>query len=285
MAHFIITPAEMYEAERAVFATGRSSFALMRQAGQGVADLVQNHYPEGSIRVLCGPGGNGGDGFVAASRLASFGRSVSVYLLAPHQTLRGDCAQAFKAWEGPAAPLSEAVDSGEDITLDALFGGGLSRPLSGIAAALARTSVSPTISVDVPSGLDGATGEVLGVCFEASLTVTFAALRPAHVLSPGKRMCGHVEVLDIGVPVPEHTVFGELADEKGEDVLVLEDLKDLDALKRDLKQVPANRIETMRLAAARSSRAIFLKTPDTILAKPDGKVIVSPYGFAPTREE
>jgi hydroxyethylthiazole kinase-like uncharacterized protein yjeF len=276
MTHFIITPAEMYEAERAVFAIGRSSFALMRQAGQGVADLVQKHYPEGSIRVLCGPGGNGGDGFIAASRLASFGRSVSVYLSAPHQTLRGDCAQAFKTWEGPAAPLSEAIHSGEDITLDALFGGGLSRPLSGIAAALARTSITPTISVDVPSGLDGATGEVLGVCFQASLTVTFAALRPAHVLSPGKRMCGHVEVLDIGVPVPKRTVCGELAGDKADDVLVLDDLEDLDALKRDLKQVPTNRIETMRLAAVQSGRALLLKTPDRIVAKPDGKVFVSP---------
>ncbi|MEL7031605.1 MAG: NAD(P)H-hydrate epimerase [Pseudomonadota bacterium] len=276
MSHFIITPAEMYEAERAVFANGRSSFALMRQAGKGVADLLQKHYPDGSIRVLCGPGGNGGDGLIAASRLASFGRSVSVYLLAPHQTLRGDCRKAFETWTGPVATLSEAANSRQDITLDALFGGGLSRPLAGISADLARTGNAPIISVDVPSGLDGTTGEAFGACFQASLTVTFAALRPAHVLSPGRQMCGHVEVLDIGVPVPQHTIHrmqGGLADHDG---LSFQSVEGLYRLIGEPSEPPENRIEAVRLAAVQSGRVIMVETPDRILARPSGEVIVSP---------
>lgn len=276
MSHFIITPAEMYEAERAVFATGRSSFALMRQAGQGVADLVQKHYPHGTIRVLCGPGGNGGDGFIAATRLASFGRSVSVYLLAPHQTLRGDCRKAFETWTGTVAPLSDAANRREDITLDALFGGGLSRPLGGISADLAKTSNAPIISVDVPSGLDGTTGAALGECFQASLTVTFAALRPAHVLSPGRQMCGHVEVLDIGVPVPQHTAYRVQGGEADHDVLSFQSIEGLDGLIGDPSEPPENRIEAVRVAAVQSGRAIVVEKPDRILARPSGEVFVSP---------
>lgn len=279
MSHFIITPAEMYEAERAVFATGRSSFALMQQAGEGVADLLQKHYPTGTIRVLCGPGGNGGDGLIAATRLASFGRSVSVFLLAPGTALRGDCRRAFDTWAGPIAPLSDAIGSREEITLDALFGGGLSRSLEGISAELAMTSRAPTISVDVPSGLDGATGQALGACFQAALTVTFAALRPAHVLSPGKQMCGRVEVLDIGVPVPEHTLCGEFAYDKEDGTLRLDDPDRLEALIGNLNPSPANRIEAMRVAAVQSGRTLVLETPDRILAKPSGEVIVSPQGY------
>ncbi len=276
MSHFVIMPAEMYAAERAVFATGRSSFALMRQAGQGVANLLQKNYPDGSIRVLCGPGGNGGDGFIAATRLASFGRSVSVYILAPHQTLRGDCRKAFETWTGTVASLSEAADSREEITLDALFGGGLSRPLAGISADLAKTSNAPIISVDVPSGLDGATGEALGACFQASLTVTFAALRPAHVLSPGKQMCGQVEVLDINVPVPQHTECRERGGAEHDDVLSFQTVEGLHGLIGDSSDPPKNRIEAVRLAAVQSGRTIVLETPDRILARPSGEVIVSP---------
>jgi ADP-dependent NAD(P)H-hydrate dehydratase / NAD(P)H-hydrate epimerase len=276
MGHFIITPAEMYKAERAVFAAGRSSFALMQQAGQGVADLVEKHYPKGSIRVLCGPGGNGGDGFIAANRLASFGRSVSVYLLVPQHTLSGDCRQAFETWAGPVAPLSDDYDSREDITLDALFGGGLSRPLAGISADLARTSNAPIISVDVPSGLDGTTGEALGACFQASLTVTFAALRPAHVLSPGRQMCGKVEVLDIGVPVPQHTKYRVEGSAEDADVLSFQNVEGLRGLIEESIDPPENRIDAVRLAAVQSGRTIVLEAPDRILGRPSGEVIVSP---------
>lgn len=266
----------MYEAERAVLASGRSSFALMRQAGDGVADVLQKHYPIGSIRVLCGTGGNGGDGFIAATRLASFGRPVSVFSMVPHTELRGDCRQAFETWAGPVSPLSDALGSSEDITLDALLGGGLSRPLEGVSVQLATTSNAPTISVDVPSGLDGATSEPLGACFQASLTVTFAALRPAHVLSPGKQMCGRVEVLDIGVPVPEHTLCREIAGETGDNVLVLNDPVDLDAWMGELGPTQSNRIDAVRLVAQHSGRIVILEAPDRILAQPTGEVFVSP---------
>lgn len=200
MGHPIITPAEMAEAERAVFAGGTNSFEVMQTAGRAVARHLHTAFPDGRVRVLCGPGGNGGDGLVAADWLSGQGRKVDVYLMGRRGDLSGDTARAAALWSGDIQPLEDAIGARAQVTLDALFGGGLSRPLEGAAAALAGESCH-TVSVDVPSGVDGATGRPLGPCFQADLTVTFAALRPAHVLEPGRHHCGQIEVTDIGVPI------------------------------------------------------------------------------------
>lgn len=276
MDQAIITPQEMYAAEQAVFATGRPSFSLMKQAGEGVAALVQARFPKGKVRVLCGPGGNGGDGFVAASHLAMLGRSVEVFLLGSTSTLRGDPLTAFSQWSGPVETLAQAVGSDADITIDALFGGGLSRPLDRICARLAKTSRSPTFSVDVPSGLDGLSGEPLGMCFRADLSVTFAALRPAHVLSPGRDLCGRVEVIDIGVPVPRHTFLREISSENLRNAHAIANQHELDARLSGISPPPANRIEAARALAARDGRSVLIKTPDRIFAEPSGTVYVAP---------
>lgn len=276
MSLAIITPQEMYRAEQAVFATGRPSFSLMKQAGEGVADLVQDRFPNGKIRVLCGPGGNGGDGLVAASRLARLGRSVEVFLLGAASALRGDPLTAFAQWSGPATALADAMGSEADLTIDALFGGGLSRPLDGICAQLAQADHTPTISVDVPSGLDGLSGEPLGACFRADLTVTFAALRPAHVLSPGRCLCGQVEVIDIGVPVARHTLLRDISEAEAQSADTIIDLADLAARMDGMSAPPANRIEAARALAAREGRSLLIKTPDQILAEPSGQVSVAP---------
>ncbi|MEM1397272.1 MAG: NAD(P)H-hydrate epimerase, partial [Pseudomonadota bacterium] len=201
MVPSIITPEEMYTAEQAVFETGRASFQLMQRAGESVADLAHKSYPTGPMIVLCGPGGNGGDGFVAAARLRDLGRSVCIYLLGSADRLRGDTRRAAELWGSEIGRLSEVHQAGPGVTIDAAFGAGLSRPLAGALASLAEALRGPIVSVDVPSGLDGLTGRPRGICFKAGMTVTFAALRPAHVLSPGQAFCGRVEIVDIDVPV------------------------------------------------------------------------------------
>lgn len=200
MGRPILTPQEMRLAEQAVIGAGTDSFELMQRAGQAVAEFVHAHWPDGQIQVLCGPGGNGGDGFVAAAALAKLWRKVDVFCAVPVSELTGDAAKAAALWEGKVGTLEEAFVAPHELVLDALYGGGLTRPLEGVAAALAARP-SRVISVDVPSGIDGFTGKPLGPCFRAEGTITFAALRPAHVLLPGSAFCGGVMVADIGVPV------------------------------------------------------------------------------------
>ncbi|HPF22161.1 MAG TPA: NAD(P)H-hydrate dehydratase [Hyphomonas sp.] len=200
MGRPILTPQEMQAAEQAVIASGIDSFTLMERAGDAVAEFVHANWPEGSIQVLCGPGGNGGDGFVAAAKLSKLWRDVKVYCAVPVSELKGDAAKAAQHWTGPVGTLEEALEAPHDLVLDALYGGGLTRPLDGVAAQLAHRG-GRVISVDVPSGICGLRATPLGPCFVAEGTITFAALRPAHVLRPASAFCGNVVVADIGVPV------------------------------------------------------------------------------------
>lgn len=200
MGRPILTPQEMLAAEQAVFNNGTDGFTLMQRAGEAVAEFVHAHWPNGRIQVLCGPGGNGGDGFVAAAKLAGFWRKVEVYCTHPVSELTGDAARAAALWEGPVHKLEDALNTQPDLIIDALYGAGLKRPLEGLAAMLALRG-GRVISVDVPSGIDGYTARPLGPAFQAEATVTFAALRPAHVLLPGSAFSGAVMVADIGVPV------------------------------------------------------------------------------------
>jgi hydroxyethylthiazole kinase-like uncharacterized protein yjeF len=200
MGRPILTPQEMRAAEQAVFGAGVDSFAVMQRAGEAVAEFVHAHWPEGQIQVLCGPGGNGGDGFIAAAALAKLWRKVDVYCAVPVSDLKGDAAKAAALWTGKVGTLEEALTAPHELVLDALFGGGLSRPLTGAAAALAERPAR-VISVDVPSGIDGFTAKPLGPCFRSEGTITFAALRPAHVLLPAAAYCGGVMVAEIGIPV------------------------------------------------------------------------------------
>lgn len=200
MGRPIFTPQEMSDAETALFSTGVDSFDVMRRAGEAVAEFVHAKWPEGKIQILCGPGGNGGDGFIAAARLSRLWREVEVFCLVDRKSLTGDAAKAAAEWDDEIKPLEDALNASHDIILDALFGGGLSRALEGIPAQLAERG-GRVVSIDVPSGIDGYTAKPLGPCFRAEGTVTFAALRPAHVLLPGAAYCGGVFVADIGVPV------------------------------------------------------------------------------------
>ena len=275
----IITPAQMYAAERAVFATGTDSFSLMRLAGEGVAQALHLRAPDAPVHVLCGPGGNGGDGFVAARWLARNGHDVQVYALVPPEQLSGDVARAAKLWAGPVRPLAEALNTTRPVTLDALFGGGLSRALDGVPASLAGQG-GPVVSVDVPSGLDGLSARLVGPCFKAELTVTFAALRPAHVLQPGRGLCGEVRVLDIGVAVPGQVVCYAPQETGPAAGGIRPQLLEITGAQLAAGPHAANFIEALRRLAARRGRPLLLRAGETILALPDGRAVIDPQGIA-----
>src|SRR5262249_8236335 len=154
------------------------------------------------VAVLCGPGDNGGDGFVVARLLKERGWDVRPSLLGAREALKGDAAQMEKRWSGKGAALSTDALRGAGLAGVALFGAGLSRPLEGVARDVVvalNASRIPVVAIDVPSGLHGDSARPLGeVCVEADLTVTFFRKKPAHVLMPGRELCGEVVVGDIG---------------------------------------------------------------------------------------
>jgi NAD(P)H-hydrate epimerase len=193
----------MYRADAAAVAAGVASLDLMEAAGAAVAEAVQAGWPEGTVLVLCGPGNNGGDGFVAGRLLAAAGRDVRLALLGPVDKLDGDAAVNAVRWPGEVAPLTPALIDGAAVVIDALFGAGLGRPLDGVARETVEAlnaSGLPCVAVDVPSGVHGDTGQVLSAAPQAAATVTFFRRKPGHLLYPGRGLCGEVRVADIGIP-------------------------------------------------------------------------------------
>lgn len=203
----------MYEADRLTIEGGVSGLTLMEAAGRACFLEVQARWPDGRVWVFCGPGNNGGDGFVAARLLAEEGRKVCLYSLGQLSDLKGDAASVAALWNGEthelevASPLEDifAGIAPGDVIIDALFGAGLTRPLDGLAAHLAAAAMQSgahILSVDLPSGLYGDHSLVGTQVFKAEATVTFAALKPAHVLEPAASMCGDVIVANIGITEP-----------------------------------------------------------------------------------
>ncbi|KAB7784349.1 NAD(P)H-hydrate dehydratase [Methylorubrum populi] len=191
----------MRRVDAAAIAAGTPGLTLMQAAGAAVAGRARALAPEGGrVLVLCGPGNNGGDGFVAARLLAESGYRVDLRLLGERAALKGDAALAAESWTGPVGP-AEAEIPATDLIIDALFGAGLCRDLEGMARALVQAvnrSGVPVLAVDVPSGIDGDSGAVRGLAVEATETVTFVALKPGHLLQPGRTHCGVLHVADIG---------------------------------------------------------------------------------------
>jgi hydroxyethylthiazole kinase-like uncharacterized protein yjeF len=148
--------------------------------------------------VLAGPGNNGGDGYVAARLLEQDGWPVSLAALAAPRA-GSDAAVAASRWHGPSAPFAPAEAARADLVIDAVFGAGLARDVDGIVADTLRAA-RRVVAVDVPSGVDGATGAVCGYAPQAELTVTFFRLKPGHLLLPGRELCGEIVLGDIGLP-------------------------------------------------------------------------------------
>jgi hydroxyethylthiazole kinase-like uncharacterized protein yjeF len=172
----------MERADRLTIAAGTPGFALMLSAGQAVAEAAME--------------------LVEAAELAARGREVSVILLCERDSLQGDAASAARGWKYPVLPFNPQAIGKPALIIDALFGAGLSRPVTGephdVIEAI-NANGAPVLAVDLPSGVNGTTGAVMGVAIRATETVTFFRRKPAHLLLPGRMHCGRVRVADIGI--------------------------------------------------------------------------------------
>ncbi len=190
--------------DRRAIDSGIVGYGLMTMAGSAIAASLLRHYGDASgVDVLCGPGNNGGDGYVAANMLRSSGMSVACYSLGNPAKLTGDAARARDDWDDEILPLEDYVPTNGRVVVDALFGAGLQRDVEGDAAriiAAVNASDIPVIAADLPSGLSGESGRVRGAAFRANRTITFAAPKPGHFLLPGRELCGELEIADIGIP-------------------------------------------------------------------------------------
>ncbi len=210
----LLSVGDMYRADALTIDGGIPGIELMDKAGRAVAATAVDMCAAGTIAVLCGPGNNGGDGFVAATALADMmGRDgaqhwiLRVGLLGDPSALQGDAKWAMEQWMAvPGAsilPIDESLIVNAELVIDAVFGAGLARPIEGNLARLIGqvndNNQCTVLSVDVPSGVDGNTGAVRGTSFVANNTVTFFRKKPGHLLLPGRTLCGDVTVAQIGI--------------------------------------------------------------------------------------
>src|SRR6201991_4176547 len=198
----VLTTSEREHADRLSITAGTPGFSLMLSAGQAVAEAAMDLAEEGPIVVVAGRSNNGGDGFVAAAELAARGREGSVALLCGRGSLPGDAAPAARGWKYPVLPFNAQALGKPALIIDALFGAGLNRPVKGEPLEMIEAinaNGAPVLAVDLPSGINGTTGLVMGAAVRATETVTFFRRKPAHLLLPGGVHGGGVRLADIGI--------------------------------------------------------------------------------------
>ncbi len=185
---------------------GVPSLELMEAAGLALAEATESAAGDGPIRILCGKGNNGGDGLVAARRLAEFGHEVEVLTLWPASDFSGDAAANLERFDGAVRELGgdpAAALAGSGAIVDAIFGTGFDgAPRDPAAAAIEAINGAgaPVIAADIASGVDASTGQIAGVAVDADVTVTFHAAKVGHRIAPGKWSTGELRVAPIGIP-------------------------------------------------------------------------------------
>jgi len=194
----------MSRAEQLAMENGTSSLILMENAGNGVAEEVVKRFARGTkIVVLCGPGRNGGDGFVAARRLRERGYHIRLALLGDQDKLPPESKEMAKRWDEAIEPMTPDCLDGAQVIVDAIFGSGLKDDVRDIPAKMiedvSRRNL-PVVAIDIPTGIDATTGQVRGAAFKAVSTVSFYRRKTGQVLFPGRTYCGDVATVDIGIP-------------------------------------------------------------------------------------
>ena len=199
----VLTTNEMTQADTLAVKAGVPSLDLMEAAGASLVREIRKRWTRRTVVVLAGPGNNGGDGFVVARLLNQIGWPVRIGLLVDKQSLRGDAKINAELWGGKIEKLSVGLLENAELVVDALFGAGLSRPIEGVGRDILNAVNSkkiPTVAIDMPSGVNGNTGEIMGVAAKVDLTITFFRKKPGHLILPGRLHCGEVVVTDIGIP-------------------------------------------------------------------------------------
>ncbi len=199
----LLTVEEMGRADALAVKAGVPSLELMENAGLSVFKTLRKRWTRRRVVVLCGPGNNGGDGFVVARYLKEAGWPVALGLLGGVKKLKGDAKANAKRWEGEINPLDVALLKDTNLVIDALFGAGLTRDIEGAAKDIIeeiKTRKIPCLAIDMPSGIDGNSGQLRGTAPQAQLTVSFFRKKPGHLMLPGRALCGEVQVTDIGIP-------------------------------------------------------------------------------------
>lgn len=197
----LLTPLAMGQADQRTISTGLSGARLMERAGRAVAEAALAFKPQ-SVLVLCGPGNNGGDGYVAARCLDGRGVAVVVAALNAQKPRHGDAAQAAHGWTKAVHPFESLDFSKFDLVIDGLFGAGLARPVTGDYAEVIRrlnAAQKPVLAIDVPSGVDGLSGQIRGEAVRAERTISFFRFKPGHFLYPGRALCGDLALAQIGI--------------------------------------------------------------------------------------
>ncbi len=299
----LLNVSQMSVADLLTVASGISVNELMDNAGAAVAHEIKQRWSARPVTVLCGPGNNGGDGFVTARLLAESGWQVRVALLGSREKLVGAARCHADLWHGEVEPLTLVVLDGAELIVDAIFGAGLSRPLQeGAADTLAAAALRkiPIVAIDVPSGLMGDTGEAFGAV-AAILTVTFFRKKPGHVLFPGRLLCGEVIVADIGTPISVLEQIAPNTFENRPEIWVSALPQQPEDFERWLKNplshdqvvtdppililndeefsrqfdLTGDKLSKARAAARRSDAIILLIGADTVITAPDGMAIIN----------
>jgi ADP-dependent NAD(P)H-hydrate dehydratase / NAD(P)H-hydrate epimerase len=214
----ILNAGQMREADRRTIQdVGIASLVLMENAGRQVVAAIESLFPDLSdrrIAIVCGKGNNGGDGFVTARTLQQRGFDVSVFVIGRVTEIKGDARTNLEILGRVGQPVVEVADetawelhgaeiAGHDIIIDAMFGTGLSQPLTGfyetVVADINEAGV-PIVSIDVPSGMSADTSDLIGDCIEATVTITLGAPKLPLVLPPAEMKSGEVVIADIGIP-------------------------------------------------------------------------------------
>lgn len=289
----LLSLAQSRQADTLAVAAGIDLSTLMEQAGRAVAQAIQARWSPRPVVVLCGPGNNGGDGLVASHHLVQAGWPVRVGLsLAPGRL--PPALQAFaRRLSVPLEPLGTAVLEGAQLVVDALFGAGLNRPLDGRTVQLlhaVRACALPVVAVDVPSGLDGDTGQAQGA-IPAELTVTFFRRKPAHLLASSRALCGEICLADIGIP-------GQVLDALGVDTFangpaLWTDRRQLEVPVEGHTGIPLltwqgapnparvpNLLAWARATARERGTLVVVEGPTPVLADPAGRAVIHPAALA-----